>query len=93
MTLIKFLKIIKEELFVHDKYLMLYRLAAIKCSFFMESLFLFCRFQKTLRKRQKSKGILMNSWKCLSAVPVYFAGVEQREMVIKNPAENEIYRD
>lgn len=68
-------------------------LAAIKCSFFMESLFLFCLFQKTLRKRQKSKGILMNSCKCLTAVPAYFADVEQRKIVIKNPAENEIGRD
>jgi len=54
-------------------------LAAIKCSFLLESLFLFCLFQKKLRKRQKSEEILMNSRKFLSAVPADFAGVEQRK--------------
>lgn len=35
----------------------------------------------------------MNNWKFLSAVPAYFAGVEQRKIIIKRNAANKIYID
>lgn len=58
-------------------------LAAIKYSFFMESSFLSCLFQGKLRKRQKSKEILINSWKLSSAVPAYFTDVKQGKIIMK----------
>lgn len=35
----------------------------------------------------------MKNWKALSAAPAYFAGVEQRKIIIKRNAANEIYMD
>lgn len=58
-------------------------LAAIKYNFFMESLFLFYLFQEKLRKRQKSKEILINSLKFSSAVPAYFTDVKQGKITMK----------